>query len=93
MEEATAISLDGAGDGCSSHVYHVRDGKFSLLNKVDSYDSIGNYYAYVTHLCGFHAHKHEGKITGLAGYGKTNYVDLLRKYIQYQPGQIRNIGG
>lgn len=93
MADATVISLDGAGDGCSSHVYNVLDGTFRLVNKVDSYDSIGNYYAYVTHLCGFQAHKHEGKVTGLAAYGKTAYADLLRSYICYESGKIRNIGG
>jgi carbamoyltransferase len=93
MDQATVISLDGAGDGCSSHVYRVRDGKFNILNKVDSYDSIGNYYAYVTHLCGFHAHKHEGKITGLAAYGEPQYGDLLERYIGYENGQIKNKGG
>ena len=93
MEEATVISLDGAGDGCSSHVYRVQNGKFTLQNKIDSYDSIGNYYAYVTHLCGFVAHKHEGKITGLAAFGGNQYLDLLRKYIRYEPGTIKNTGG
>ena len=92
MADATAISLDGAGDGASSHVYKVSDGVFRLLNKVDSYDSIGNYYAYVTHLCGFQAHKHEGKVTGLAAYGKNTYADLLRDFIRYEAGKIRNIG-
>ena len=93
MSDATVISLDGAGDGASSHVYNVRDGVFRLINKVDSYDSIGNYYAYVTHLCGFQAHKHEGKITGLAAYGKNSYADLLRDFIRYEAGKIRNVGG
>ncbi len=93
MDEATVMSLDGAGDGCSSHVYRVTDGQFKLLNKVDSYDSVGNYYAYVTHLCGFHAHKHEGKITGLAAYGKPTYVDLLKNYIRFEDGRFQNVGG
>ena len=93
FNNATVITLDGAGDGCSSHVYRVQDGAFQLLNKVDSYDSIGNYYAYITHVCGFQAHKHEGKITGLAAYGKDTYVKLLRKYISYADGSIKNIGG
>lgn len=93
MENAVSISLDGAGDGCSSHVYKVENGQFKLLHKIDSYDSVGNYYAYVTHLCGFHAHKHEGKITGLAAYGKPTYVDMLKKYVSYNEGSIQNIGG
>jgi carbamoyltransferase len=93
LDNATVITLDGAGDGCSSHVYHVQGGAFRLLNKIDSYDSIGNYYAYITHICGFQAHKHEGKITGLAAYGKDTYVDLLRQYISYSEGRIKNVGG
>lgn len=92
MNDTVVVSLDGAGDGCSSHVYHVQDGNFRILNKIDSYDSIGNYYAYVTHLCGFKAHKHEGKITGLAAYGKGTYVDLLKKYVVYDQGRIKNTG-
>ncbi len=92
MEDATVISLDGAGDGCSSHVYRVQRGRFQLLNKIDSYDSIGNYYAYVTHLCGFQAHKHEGKVTGLAAYGRDIYNDLFRRFIIYENGRIHNIG-
>ena len=92
MKDATVMSLDGAGDGCSSHVYQFREGAFRLLHKVDSYDSIGNYYAYVTHLCGFQAHKHEGKITGLAAYGNTRYVDILNNFIRYESGDIKNLG-
>lgn len=92
MNESVVVSMDGAGDGSSSHVYRVSDGKFQLVNQVDSYDSIGNYYAYVTHLCGFVAHKHEGKITGLAAHGKLRYLDILRKYIAYEDGKIKNIG-
>ena len=92
LNSATVISLDGAGDGCSSHVYRVCDGKFQLLNTIDSYDSIGNYYAYVTHICGFKAHKHEGKITGLAAYGTQSYVNLFRNYLCYEAGKIKNTG-
>jgi carbamoyltransferase len=92
LNSATVISLDGAGDGCSSQVYRVHEGRFELLNTIDSYDSIGNYYSYVTHLCGFKAHKHEGKITGLAAYGKQHYVSLLRNYLSYEAGKIKNTG-
>jgi carbamoyltransferase len=93
MGRATVISLDGAGDNCSSHVYKVEDGTFHIQHKLDSYDSVGNYYAYITHICGFQGHKHEGKITGLAAYGKNSYVNMFKKYISYKDGNIRNIGG
>jgi len=90
--EATVVTQDGAGDGKCSRVYRVVDGKFRQLHQLDSYDSVGNYYAYVTHLCGYKAHKHEGKITGLAAYGKPLYLDMLRRYVNYHDGEIENTG-
>lgn len=92
FDKATVITHDGGGDGKCSRVYAARDGKFQLLKSVDSYDSVGNYYSYVAHLCGFKAHRHEGKITGLAAYGKPSYLDLLKTFVQYDGESIRNIG-
>ncbi|HDK25834.1 MAG TPA: carbamoyl transferase [Candidatus Atribacteria bacterium] len=83
--------MDG-GDGSSSHVYRVEQGEFEKLCDISSYDSIGNYYSYVTHLCGFKAHKHEGKITGLAAFGEPEYLDLLNGLITYKNGRIFNAG-
>jgi carbamoyltransferase len=92
FQDALVITHDGAGDGKCSSVYAVSKGAFQHLNSLDSYDSVGNYYAYVTHLCGFQAHKHEGKITGLAAYGQPRYIDLLRRYVSHGDGAIVNRG-
>jgi carbamoyltransferase len=92
FRETTVLSLDGAGDGKCSRVFRVKDGVFDELHNLSSYDSVGNYYSYVTHLCGFKGHKHEGKITGLAAYGKPVYLDLLKDYVAWDGKNIRNIG-
>jgi carbamoyltransferase len=92
VADAAVITMDGAGDNCSSHVYQVKDGRFRKLWKVDSFNSLGNYYGYITHICGFKAHKHEGKITGLAAYGAPIYADLLRQFITYEAGSTINRG-
>lgn len=92
FDDATIITQDGAGDGKCSRVYSVKKGHFKLLQSLDSYDSVGNYYSYVTHLCGFQAHKHEGKITGLAAFGEPEYLDVLRKFIAFDGPTIRNTG-
>ena len=92
LDEATLITMDGAGDNASSHVYHVKHGQFRKLWNVDSFNSIGNYYGYITHICGFKAHRHEGKITGLAGYGEPIYADTLRRFITYEGRSIVNKG-
>jgi carbamoyltransferase len=93
MGEATVITMDGAGDNSSSHVYHVKDGQFRKLWNVDSFNSIGNYYGYITHICGFKAHRHEGKVTGLAAYGEPIYADILKQFIAYENGSTVNKGG
>ena len=92
FDDATVVTMDGGGDGCSSHVYEVRDGRFERLTSVRAFDSVGNYYAYITHICGFKAQKHEGKITGLAAYGTPRYLDLLNSFITLEGGRPKNVG-
>lgn len=92
FDNALVVTLDGSGDGHSSHVYDVADGNWILLHTVPSFDGLGNYYEYATHLCGFTAGKHEGKVTGLAAYGKDIYRDTLERFIRYQKGTMVNVG-
>jgi carbamoyltransferase len=90
LAEALVVTLDGGGDGLSGSVWVGREGRLRRLSRVDSFNSLGNFYSYVTALCGFRAEKHEGKITGLAAYGKPAYADILREFVGYrEPGKIR----
>ena len=93
MDDALVVSLDGGGDAKSGLVYSVRDGKFEFLKEYSAFNSLGNYYAYVTHICGYQAHKHEGKITGLAASGEPLYLDLLRSLVDERDGEITNHAG
>ena len=90
--DALVVSIDGGGDGLSSRVYDVVDGRFKMLHEISSYDSLGNLYAYVTEICGFNAGRDEGKITGLAAHGEPRYLGVLRSVMEYRDGTIRNTG-
>ncbi len=90
--DALVVSVDGGGDAKSSRIYTVRDGEWEHVHETSAYDSLGNYYAYITHICGFTAHKHEGKVTGLAAHGSPRYVDLLRGFIDEENGRLINRG-
>ncbi|MDH3224180.1 MAG: carbamoyltransferase [Gemmatimonadota bacterium] len=92
FDDALVLSIDGGGDALSGLVYAVRDGKWERLHEVSAYDSLGNYYAYVTHLCGFKAMKHEGKITGLAAHGEPKYVGCLEEFVRFENGGFVNCG-
>jgi carbamoyltransferase len=87
---ALVVTLDGGGDGLSGSVYVGEKGKLRRLSAVDSFNSLGNFYSYITHLCGFKAESHEGKITGLAALGRPAYIDILREFVSYsEPGKIQ----
>ncbi len=91
-DDALVATLDGAGDGDSSHVYSVKNGRFERLHHVPSFDSLGDYYGYVTQISGFKAGKHEGKVTGLAAYGKATLKGVFEKFFCYKDGSMRNVG-
>ena len=83
VEDALVVTLDGGGDGLSGSVYEGRGGTLSRLTAVDSFNSLGNIYSYVTALCGFRAEKDEGKITGLAALGRPAYAEILRGFVHH----------
>jgi carbamoyltransferase len=93
FEDALVCSVDGGGDGKSSAIYAVRGGRFERLHETSAFNSLGNYYAYVTHMCGFKAMRHEGKITGLAAHGEPRYVPILREFIDEEDGTLVNRAG
>ena len=90
FERALVVTLDGGGDGLSGSVWEGIDGRLRRLDSIPSFHSLGNFYSYVTELCGFKAERHEGKVTGLAARGQPIYADRLREFICYEePGKIR----
>ncbi|MFW6084762.1 MAG: carbamoyltransferase [Gemmatimonadota bacterium] len=97
FEDALVVSLDGGGDGRSGLVYSARGGSLDarddFVREFSALHSLGNYYAYVTHICGFEAHKHEGKITGLSARGEPRYAGLLREFVDVRAGELTNRAG
>lgn len=93
MDDALVVSIDGGGDARSGLVYSARGGELTYLKEYSAFNSLGNYYAYVTHLCGYQPHKHEGKITGLAAHGEPRYQGLLREFVDEHDGELVNHAG
>lgn len=65
------VSSDGFGDGLSGKIYYAKEG---TLSTVKLENSMGLVYQFVTGALGFKEHQHEGKITGLAAFGKPIYL-------------------
>lgn len=94
FETGLGISLDGEGDGESGLITKFSyKPKFTsiVLNRVPSNQSLGNLYSAITERYNFKHTNHEGKITGLAAYGKAGpALVFLMKHIEIKNG-IPNI--
>lgn len=91
-----AVTLDASGEGLCSKVFRCREGKMVSLHDELSFHSPAYYYAYITHLAGFKAFRHEGKITGLAAYDSGEKVKMiLERFINFdaKKGCFKNKGG
>lgn len=66
------VSSDGFGLGLSGAIY---DRDLHLIDSVELSESVGLVYQFTTGALGFKEHQHEGKLTGLAAFGKPIYKD------------------
>lgn len=64
------ITSDGFGDGLSGQIKYGTNN----ISTVKLKNSIALVYQFVTGALGFKEHQHEGKITGLAAFGKPKYL-------------------
>lgn len=84
QSESLIFTADGSGDGNSGGVYKGINGKIEKLFTVPRNYSLGWLYSTVTVGLGFKESRHEGKITGLAAYGKVeNTINEFRKVIDF----------
>ncbi|MFM1951230.1 MAG: hypothetical protein RJA33_24 [Actinomycetota bacterium] len=90
QQKSLLITLDGEGDGESGTVAVSSGSKFERLAKSSNLDSLGYLYQAVTEKYNFKGNQHEGKITGLAAFGKSSEaVDILKKYIVVENGLVK----
>jgi carbamoyltransferase len=86
FESATVFTLDGGGDGLSGSIWVGKQGELEKLVEIPKIHSAGNFWDYITYLCGFSPTRHGGKITGLAAYEPCpDAYDILKKYFSYTP--------
>lgn len=92
--DALYVVCDAAGDGTSYAAYGYDGRALRELYGGDDYifrrqfnfaASIGIAYSQVTEALGFRANRHEGKITGLAAFGKPVMGEEIRRAFRVSP--------
>jgi len=90
FDECLVASLDWYGSGLSGQIYVGRGGKLEAVKDVPMPNSLGMFYAQVTGSLGFRVSRHEGKVLGLAAYGKeTPLYHWLKKRVYVDGDDIR----
>jgi len=70
FDETNIITLDGNGEDDAGGLYCLRGNTIQTLKKIGITSSLGYLYSHVTDVLGFMSHSQEGKVMGLAPYGK-----------------------
>jgi len=84
--DAAVLSIDGFGDFVSTMAGVGSGSEIEVLDAVNYPHSLGIFFTAVTQWLGFPKFGDEGKIQGLAAYGRPTYLDDLRHIVRLQPG-------
>lgn len=80
-EKAAGFSYDGSGDFVSTMMARCQDNDIEVLDRVFLPHSLGSVYTMICEFIGYTKYGDEGKVMGLAPYGKDRYCDELRKIV------------
>ena len=82
FKNANIFTFDGKGGFRSSSHYIGKNNYFERKNYLTTFDSLGYFYGNITRALGFKSERHEGKVTGLAAYGKkTKLIKYFKSFI------------
>jgi len=73
FKEAAILTLDGVGEDATTSIGVGRGNKIELTHEIHFPHSLGLLYSMVTAWLGFKVNSGEGKIMGLASYGKPRF--------------------
>jgi carbamoyltransferase len=102
-DDALIYTSDGGGDRTFYSARRLKDGRLEEIfgGEADSRaysrpqnrgDSMGHLYYHATRALGFKPLRHEGKVLGLAAFGKPIYAAELRMFYRVEAdGQIRGV--
>src|SRR5690348_11536894 len=80
-EKAAGFSYDGSGDFVSTMMARCEGNDIEVLDRVFLPHSLGSVYTMICEFIGYTKYGDEGKVMGLASYGKDTYCDEISKIV------------
>src|SRR6202167_688000 len=85
-EKAAGFSYDGSGDFVSTMMARCEGSEIEVLDRVFLPHSLGSVYTMICEFIGYSQYGDEGKVMGLAPYGKNTYRDEISKIVAPKNG-------
>lgn len=84
FDEAAILSVDGMGDFVSTMWGVGRGNRIEVYDSINFPHSLGIFYTAVTQWLGFPKYGDEGKVMGLAPYGRPIYLEQMHRIVRLQ---------
>src|ERR1700733_10573576 len=85
-EKAAGFSYDGSGDFVSTMLARCEGNEIEVLERIFLPHSLGSFYTMICEFIGYKKYGDEGKVMGLAPYGKDAYCEKVREVISLKNG-------
>jgi carbamoyltransferase len=88
-DQCAGFSYDGSGDFVSTMRARCEGNQIEVIDRVFLPDSLGSFYTMICEFIGYKGYGDEGKVMGLAPYGKDTYCQRLQKIVPIVNGSFR----
>jgi carbamoyltransferase len=88
FDQAAGFSYDGSGDFVSTMMARCEGNQIEVLDRIFLPDSLGSFYTMICEFIGYKHYGDEGKVMGLAPYGKDTVCDKLAEVIGLRNGRF-----
>ncbi len=88
FDQAAGFSYDGSGDFVSTMMARCEGNQIEVLDRIFLPDSLGSFYTMICEFIGYKHYGDEGKVMGLAPYGKDTLCDKLAEVIGLRNGRF-----
>src|SRR5579863_1524778 len=85
-EKAAGFSYDGSGDFVSTMMARCEGADIEVLHRVFLPHSLGSLYTMICEFIGYSKYGDEGKVMGLAPYGKETYCGAIDQIVELKNG-------
>src|SRR5579862_9725745 len=88
-DKAAGFSYDGSGDFVSTMMARCEGNEIQVLDRVFLPHSLGSFYTMICEFIGYSKYGDEGKVMGLAPYGKDTYCEAVSEIVNLKNGNFQ----